>query len=180
MKTYQQIYLKAQKELLDKYQLPNIHQVPKISKVTVAIGIGQAQTNPKFAEACEKSLMLISGQKPIYTLSKKAISGFKLQKGLKIGLKTTLRGKRMQDFIIRLIDIVIPRFRDFRGLDVNKFDKNGNYNLGIQEQIVFPEIRFEEVDVNHGLQINITTTTKNYQLSKDLLVLMGFPFKKDK
>lgn len=175
-KTYQEIVLPKMKE---KFGYKNIFEIPRITKVVVSTGIGQSQINPKFATVAENTLKLITGQKPKYCLSRKAISGFKLRMGIKVGLTTTLRGEKMKDFLSRLINIVLPRIRDFRGLNNKSFDKNGNYNLGIKEQTVFTEIKFDEVEITHGLEITIVTSAKTPKEALELLTLYGFPFKKE-
>lgn len=179
MKKYDEIY---QNEVIPKmtsqFKFANRLEIPKITKVVLSIGTGQSQINPKFSEAAEKTLMLISGQKPKYCLSKKAISGFKLRKGIKIGLQVTLRSKKMKDFIERLIHIILPRIRDFRGLSSQAFDGHGNYTLGIKEQNIFTEINFDEIQFTHGLAITIVTDAKSDIQAKELLNILGFPFKK--
>lgn len=152
--------------------------VPKITKVCINIGIGQFSSNPKFVANLDKELKKITGQKPVLKKARKAISGFKVRQGQIVAMAVTLRGQRMYNFIERLIYLVLPRIRDFRGLELSGFDNCGNYSLGFKEQIVFPEIKFEEADIIHGLQINISTSAKNRQISQNLLQLMGFPFKK--
>lgn len=174
--TYNQIVRPAMKK---KFGYKNDHAVPKILKISVNIGVGQGQTNPKFYEITENTIKAITGQKPRTTLSRKAISGFKLRQGVKIGMQATLRGQRMKDFALRLIHIVLPRMRDFRGLDDKSFDGRGNYSLGIREQIIFPEIKYDQVELTHGLEITIVTSAKTHPEAKELLTLFGFPFKKE-
>ncbi|EKD56294.1 MAG: 50S ribosomal protein L5 [uncultured bacterium] len=180
MKNYNELYNEiVLPKMMEKFGYKNIYATPKITKVSINIGVGQGQINPKFYDVADKTLQLITGQKPSYTVSRKAISGFKLREGIKVGLVVTLRGKKMSDFIYRLIHIVLPRIRDFRGLNTNSFDRNGNYSIGLKEQIVFPEIKYDEVELSHGLQINIVTSSKNADQTKELLTLIGFPFKKE-
>lgn len=153
---------------------------PRMVKVVVNVGTGQTKTNPKFAEIAGQTLSAITGQKPAYTLARQAIAGFKVRQGEKIGLVVTLRGRRMKDFIIKLAKIVLPRMRDFRGLKMQGFDRQGNYNLGIAEQIVFPEISHEQAEILHGMSISIKTTAKNPEQGRELLEAWGFPFEKVK
>lgn len=179
MKKYHELYNQVVcPGMKEKFGYANNLAVPKILKASINIGTGQGQTNPKFYEVAEDTIKSITGQKPHYTLSRKAISGFKLRKGIKVGLQVTLRGHRMEDFIERLIHIVLPRFRDFRGLNDKSFDASGNYSIGIREQIVFPEIKYDQVELIHGLEVTIVTSAKNNQECYELLSLFGFPFKK--
>jgi large subunit ribosomal protein L5 len=180
MKNYNDLYKEViVPNMQEKFAYSNVMEIPKITKVVINIGVGQSQVNPKILQVAENTLITISGQKPKYCLSKKAISGFKLRQGQKVGLAVTLRGKKMQDFIYRLIHIDLPRIRDFRGLDSKGFDHSGNYNIGIKEQIVFPEIKYDEVELTHGMEITIVTSAKNDEQASELLTLMGFPFKKN-
>lgn len=180
MKKFNEIYNdEVVAQMISKFKYTNRLQVPKITKVVLDVGAGQSQVNPKFYETVEKTLMLITGQKPKYCLSKKAISGFKLRKGIKIGLQVTLRSSKMKDFIERLIHIILPRIRDFRGLSTKAFDGHGNYSLGIKEHIVFPEIKYDEVQFTHGLGITIVTSAKTTAEAKELLSILGFPFMKE-
>lgn len=156
----------------------NIMQVPRLEKIVLSIGLGEATQDPKALESAEKHLGMISGQKPVTTRAKKSISAFKLRAGVPIGMMVTLRGKRMYDFFDRLVSVVLPRFRDFRGVSRDSFDGRGNYNMGIREQIVFPEIDYDKVDKIRGLEVTIVTTAKNDDQSRDLLELMGMPFRR--
>jgi len=156
----------------------NILALPKVVKVVINVGIGQAKTNPKFAEAVITTLMAITGQKPAVRISRKAISGFKIREGEKVGMMVTLRGKKMHDFIIKLANIVLPRMRDFRGLKIVGFGKSGNFTLGISEQIIFPEISHEKAEIIHGMSISIKTTAKNPLEGQKLLEAWGLPFEK--
>lgn len=169
---------KINQTLKEKLQIKNSMAIPKIAKVVINVGIGKTKENPKFKDIVEENLKSITGQKPKITKAKKAISGFKIRQGDNVGEVVTLRGKRMYDFIYKLANIVLPRVRDFRGLDEKGFDKSGNYNLAIKEQIFFPEIVHEKAEVLHGLLISITTTVKNKDEGKILLETFGFPFKK--
>ncbi len=156
----------------------NIYQVPKIEKITLNIGVGRAIENPRLLEVAVETLTTIAGQKPVVTRAKKAISNFKLRKGHAIGAMVTLRRQRMWDFLDRLVYIALPRVRDFRGLSPNSFDGRGNYNFGIKEQIIFPEIDYDKVDIILGMNITIVTTAKNDEEAYKLLDRLGFPFRK--
>lgn len=157
----------------------NVMEVPRLEKVVLNIGAGEAITNAKALEAAEKDLATIAGQHPITTRSKKSISAFKLRVGMPIGLKVTLRGNRMYDFLGRLINAVLPRLREFQGVPQNSFDGRGNYTLGIKEQIIFPEIEYDKVDKVRGLEISIVTTAKTDEEGRQLLELLGMPFSRD-
>jgi LSU ribosomal protein L5P len=157
----------------------NVMQLPKLEKVVLSIGLGEAIQNPKALEAAERDLAAISGQHPVITRAKKSIASFKLRDGMPIGMMVTLRGKRMYDFFDRLVNVALPRFRDFHGVSRDSFDGWGNYNLGIREQIVFPEIDYDKVDKIRGLQVTVVTTTKNDSEALSLLELMGMPFRRD-
>jgi len=171
---------KYQKEVVPKlkeeFGYKNNLAVPSLKKVVINVGLGRAITNPKIFDQAIEDLKLITGQKPIKTKAKQSIASFKIRKGLPIGLMVTLRGERMYDFLERLINIVLPRIRDFRGIKPNAFDGSGNYSLGIAEHIVFPEIDYEKVNEIYGLQINIITTAKTDKEAKRMLELLGFPF----
>jgi large subunit ribosomal protein L5 len=156
----------------------NIMQVPKLEKIVLSIGLGEATQEPKVLEAAEKHLSTISGQHPVTTRAKKSISVFKLRAGMPIGMMVTLRGKRMYDFFDKLVNVVLPRFRDFRGVSRDSFDGRGNYSLGMKEQIVFPEIDYDKVDKIRGLEVTIVTTAKNDDEARTLLELMGMPFRR--
>ncbi|MFP3897988.1 MAG: 50S ribosomal protein L5 [Dehalococcoidia bacterium] len=156
----------------------NTMQLPKLEKIVLSIGLGEATQDAKALESAEKHLAAISGQRPVTTRAKKSISAFKLRAGVPIGMMVTLRGKRMYDFFDKLVSVVLPRFRDFRGVSRDSFDGRGNYNLGIREQIVFPEIDYDKVDKIRGLELTIVTTAKNDDQARDLLELMGMPFRR--
>ncbi len=156
----------------------NIMQLPKLEKIVLSIGLGEATQEPKALEAAEKTLSTISGQHPVTTRAKKSISAFKLRAGMPIGMMVTLRGKRMYDFFDKLVNVVLPRFRDFRGVSRDSFDGQGNYSLGIKEQIVFPEIDYDKVDKIRGFEVTIVTTAKNDDEGRTLLELMGMPFRR--
>lgn len=161
-----------------KFGIENVMAVPKIEKVIVNVGIGKMTKDDKFLEKVERDLGLLSGQKPIFRKAKKSIAGFKSREGMNIGLSVTLRGKRMYDFMDRLIHIAIPRSKDFRGIETKNFDKMGNLNLGAKEHSIFPEIHYESLKDIFGLQITVTTTARNRERGIELLRLMGFPLKK--
>jgi len=165
-------------QLKAKLGYNNIMQVPKLEKIVISIGLGEATQDPKALESAEKSLSTISGQHPVTTRAKKSISAFKLRAGMPIGMMVTLRGKRMYDFFDKLVNVVLPRFRDFRGVSRDSFDGRGNYSLGIKEQIVFPEIEYDKVDKIRGLEVTIVTTAKNDDEARELLELMGMPFRR--
>jgi len=166
---------KVIKYLKKKLNYKNIMQVPKILKITLNMGIGNAEKDKKKLEYAMKDLALISGQKPLITKAKKSISGFKIREGWKIGCKVTLRNNRMYEFLDRLLNIAIPRIRDFRGLSNKSFDGHGNYNFGIKEQIIFPEIDYDKIDIIRGLNISITTSANNNKECFFLLNALNFP-----
>lgn len=157
----------------------NVLAVPQIQKITVNVGLGSRRANSKIGEIITGDLALITGQKPVPKRAKKAIAGFKLRQNEVVGYQVTLRGQRMYDFLDRLISIVLPRIRDFKGLFLDKLDQQGNYTFGIQEHTVFPEIDPEKVTEHYGISVAITTTTKNREDSKQLLIALGLPFKLD-
>ncbi len=165
-------------ELKARLGYTNAMQLPRLEKIVLSIGLGEAIQNPKALEAAERDLTTISGQHPVITRAKKSIASFKLRTGMPIGMMVTLRGKRMYDFFDKLVNIVLPRFRDFRGIPRDSFDGQGNYNLGIKEQIVFPEIDYSKVDKVRGLQVTIVTTAKDDDEARSLLELMGMPFRR--
>lgn len=167
-------------KMKEQFGIKNNFAVPRVVKVVINVGIGEAKTNPKIKEMVVHDLAQITGQKVVLTLAKKAISGFKIRSGDQVGVKVTLRGKRMYDFIERLSKIALPRIRDFRGLKSTGFDKNGNYSFGIKEHIVFPEIKYDKVEKIFSLQVTIQTSAKSDKIAKELLVLLGFPFSKEK
>lgn len=164
--------------LMERFKYKNIMEVPKLNKIVINIGLGSAKDNPKVLESALRDLEIISGQKPIITTAKKSIANFKLREGMKIGTKVTLRGEKMYDFLDRLVNIALPRVRDFRGVSASSFDGRGNYALGIKEQLIFPEIVYDMIDQIRGMDIIIVTTAKTDEESKALLELLGMPFKK--
>jgi large subunit ribosomal protein L5 len=165
--------------MIKRYGYKNIMQVPRMEKVVLNIGVGEAISNAKALEAAEGDIVTISGQHPITTRSRKSISAFKLREGMPVGLKVTLRGTRMYEFLDRLMNIVLPRIREFRGVSPNALDGYGNYTLGIKEQSVFPEIDYDKLDKLRGFEICIVTTAKTDDEARHLLELMGMPFSKD-
>jgi len=165
--------------LMKTLGLTNIMQIPRITKVVVNIGLGEAMDNPKALDAAVIDLTTITGQKPVVTKARKSIANFKLREGRAIGTAVTLRGDRMWSFLDRLMNIVLPRVRDFRGVSPNSFDGRGNYTLGLREQIIFPEIEYDKVDKVRGLEITIVTTATTDEQATALLALLGMPFRKD-
>ena len=167
-------------KLIDKFKFKNQHQVPKIKKIVLNMGIGEAKEDEKILNKAQEELSLIAGQKAIITSAKKAISAFKIRAGMKIGVRATLRNKVMYEFLDRLINIALPQIRDFRGLNPKSFDGNGNLSLGIKEQIIFPEITYDKVDKIRGLDITICTSTNNDKEALELLQAFNLPFTTDK
>ena len=165
-------------ELMKKFGYTTVMQVPKIEKIVVNMGVGDATQNAKLIEAAVEDLTAISGQKPVITKAKKSIANFKLREGVAIGCKVTLRGERMYEFYDKLVSVALPRVRDFRGLSKDSFDGRGNYTLGIKEQLIFPEINYDKVLKVRGMDIVIVTTAKTDNEGRELLKLMGMPFKK--
>ncbi|NLV88973.1 MAG: 50S ribosomal protein L5 [Tissierellia bacterium] len=166
------------KTLMEKFQYKNIMEVPRLEKIVINMGIGEARDNPKLLESAVKELELITGQKPVITKAKKSIANFKLREGMNVGTKVTLRGDRMYYFLDKLMNIALPRVRDFRGVSDTSFDGRGNYALGIKEQLIFPEIDYDKVEVIRGLDIVIVTTAKTDEEAKVFLEEMGMPFRK--
>ncbi len=164
--------------LLEKFEYKSVMQVPKIEKVVVNIGLGEAKDNPKALEAAINDLTTITGQKPVVTTARKSIANFKLREGNKIGIKVTLRGDKMYDFLDKLMNIALPRVRDFRGVKSTAFDGRGNYALGLKEQLIFPEIEYDKVDSIRGMDISIVTTAQTDEEAKAFLEKMGMPFAK--
>jgi large subunit ribosomal protein L5 len=165
--------------LKDQLGLANVMQVPRLEKIVLNMGVGAAVAQPSLLEGAVRDLTVIAGQKPIITKAKKSIAGFKLREGNAIGAKVTLRGARMWEFLDRLISLSIPRVRDFRGLNPRAFDGRGNYTFGVTEQLIFPEIDYDSIDVPRGMDITIVTTAKTDAEGKALLDAFGFPFKRE-
>ena len=165
-------------QLQQKLGLSNPMEVPKITKITVNMGVGEAVADKKIMENARADMEKITGQRPVTTLARKSVAAFKIRDGMPIGCKVTLRRARRYEFLDRLVTIAIPRVRDFRGLNPKAFDKQGNYSMGVQEQIIFPEINYDEVDTIRGLDITITTTARSPEEGKALLEAFNFPFKR--
>lgn len=175
----QQFYFETvSPQLKGEFSIQNVHLIPKISKVTVNVGLGEAVQNPKSIDQATEQLAQIVGQKPVVTRARKSIAGFKLREGMQIGCMVTLRRERMWSFLDRLVQIALPRVKDFRGISPKGFDGKGNYNLGIKEQLIFPEIDFDQIDRIRGMNVSIVTTAQNDQLALSLLKGLGFPFRK--
>lgn len=164
--------------LMKKFNYNNVMQVPKLEKIVVNMGLGDTKDNPKGMDAAVSELTMIVGQKPVVTKAKKSVANFKVREGMKIGAKVTLRGTRMYEFADRLINIVLPRVRDFRGVPDTSFDGRGNYAMGLKEQFVFPEIVYDQVDKVRGMDIIMVTTAKTDEEARELLTLLGMPFKR--
>ncbi len=165
-------------ELQQKLDLKNPMEVPRITKITLNMGVGGAVADKKVLESARSDMEKIAGQRPITCNARKSVAAFKIRDGMPIGCKVTLRRERMYEFLDRLVNIAIPRIRDFRGLNPRSFDKQGNYSMGVQEQIIFPEINYDEVDAIRGMDITITTTARNAEEGKALLEMFNFPFKR--
>lgn len=166
------------KGLMTKFNYSSIMQAPKIEKIVINMGVGDAVSNSKLLDDAVAELALISGQKPVVTKAKKSIAGFKLREGMPIGCKVTLRGERMYEFLDKLVSISLPRVRDFRGVSKDAFDGRGNYTLGIKEQLIFPEINFDKVNKVRGMDIVIVTTANTDEEGRELLAQLGMPFQK--
>ncbi len=164
-------------KLSEEFGYENVHQVPTLSKIVVNIGLGEAAANPKLLEKAASELAVITGQKPVIRRARKSIAGFRLREGLQIGCKVTLRGKRMYEFLDRLISLALPRVRDFRGASPKAFDGRGNYSLGIREQIIFPEVDYDKVEQITGLNVTLCTSAKTDVEGKSLLAHLGVPFR---
>jgi large subunit ribosomal protein L5 len=165
-------------QLIQKFNYTTVMQVPKVEKVVINMGVGEAVGNPKVLDAAVQDLTNIAGQKPVVTRAKKSIAGFKLRAGMPIGVKVTLRGDRMYHFLDKLFNIALPRVRDFRGVSTKAFDGRGNYTLGIKEQLIFPEIEYDKIDKVRGMDIVIVTTAKTDEEARELLTQLGMPFAK--
>ena len=162
-----------------KFGYTNTMQVPKLNKIVVNMGVGEAKENSKLLESAMKDMEIITGQKPVMTTAKKSIANFKIREGMKIGCKVTLRGDRMYEFLDRLVNLSLPRVRDFRGVNPNAFDGRGNYALGIREQLIFPEIEYDKIDKTRGMDIIVVTTAKTDEEARELLTLFNMPFAKN-
>ena len=164
------------KAMMEKFGYKNVMEIPKVEKVIINMGVGEAVGNPKALDAAVGDMTIIAGQKPVITKAKKSIAAFKIRQGMPIGAKVTLRGTRMYQFLDKLINISLPRVRDFRGVNPKSFDGRGNYTMGIKEQLIFPEIEYDKVDTTRGMDIVIVTTAKSDEEARELLRLMGMPF----
>jgi len=173
----QEKYLsEAVKGMMDKFNYKNVNELPKVEKVVINIGCGDAVTNSKAIDSAVADLTVITGQKPVITKAKKSIAAFKLREGMPIGTKVTLRGERMYHFLDKLMNIALPRVRDFRGVNPKSFDGRGNYSMGMKEQLIFPEIDYDKVEKVRGMDIIIVTTAKTDEEARELLKLLGMPF----
>ena len=173
--TYQNEIVDA---MIKKFGYKNIMEVPKLDKVIINMGVGEARENAKLLDAAVKDMEIISGQKPVRTKAKKSVANFKIREGMPIGCKVTLRGDKMYEFVDRLINLSLPRVRDFRGVNPNAFDGRGNYALGIKEQLIFPEIEYDKIDKVRGMDIIFVTTAKTDEEARELLTLFNMPFQK--
>ncbi|MDT8306983.1 MAG: 50S ribosomal protein L5 [Anaerolineae bacterium] len=162
--------------LMDEFQYESVMQVPRLQKIVVNIGVGEALDNPKAIDFATNDLMVITGQRPVVTRAKKSIASFKLREGRAIGLKVTLRGERMWSFLTRLVHVALPRTRDFQGVSPDSFDGRGNYTLGLREQLIFPEIDYDKIDKVRGMEVTIVTTAQTDEEGRRLLSLLGMPF----
>ena len=164
--------------LMKKFNYKSVMQIPKIDKIVINVGCGEARDNPKAVDAIVGDIGKITGQKPVVCLAKKSVANFKLREGMPNGVKVTLRGERMYEFLDRLFNLALPRVRDFRGINPNSFDGRGNYSLGVKEQLIFPEIEYDKIDKVRGMDIIFVTTAKTDEEARELLTLMGAPFAK--
>lgn len=171
-------YTAVQPQMVERHGYTNVMAMPRLEKVVLNMGVGEAREDAKVLEKASRDLASIALQRPMVTKAKKSVSNFKIRAGMPVGLKVTLRGERMWAFLDKLINVTLPRVRDFRGVNPNAFDGRGNYSLGLREQLVFPEISFDQVDATRGLDITIVTTAKTDEEAKTLLELLGMPFRK--
>ncbi|MBR4529246.1 MAG: 50S ribosomal protein L5 [Lachnospiraceae bacterium] len=177
MSRYHELYLKEiVPAMTAKFGYKNVMEVPKLDKIVVNMAVGEAKENVKILENAANDLQIITGQKAVLTKAKKSIANFKIREGMPIGCKVTLRGERMYDFLDRLVNLALPRVRDFRGVNPNAFDGRGNYALGIKEQLIFPEIEYDKIDKTRGMDIIVTTTAKTDEEARELLKLFNMPF----
>jgi large subunit ribosomal protein L5 len=167
-------------ELMREFSYRNVMQVPRVEKVTVNIGLGEARENARAVESATADIATVTGQRPVVTKAKRAIANFKIRENMPIGVAVTLRGDRMYEFLDRLLNAALPRIRDFHGVSTKAFDGRGNFSLGVREQLIFPEIDYDKVDRIRGMQINIVTTAKNDEEGRRLLEMMGMPFAKER
>ena len=179
MARYKDIYVKeVAPALMKKFNYKSVMQIPKLDKIVINVGCGDAKDNAKVIDNVMAEIALITGQKPIATVAKKAVANFKIREGMKLGVKVTLRGERMYEFLDRLFNFALPRVRDFKGINPNAFDGRGNYALGLKEQLIFPEIEYDKVDKIRGMDIAFVTTATTDEEARELLALMGAPFAK--
>lgn len=179
MARFKELYVKeVAPALMKKYEYKSVMQIPKLDKVVVNCACGDARDNSKVIEAVAGDLAKITGQKPVVCNARKSVANFKLREGMPIGVKVTLRGEKMYEFVDRLFSLALPRVRDFRGINANSFDGRGNYSLGVKEQLIFPEIEYDKIDKVRGMDITFITTAKTDEEARDLLTLMGAPFAK--
>lgn len=179
MNELKQIYLeKVVPSMMEKFEYDSVMEVPKVEKIIINMGVGDAVQNPKLLDNAVEELALIAGQKPVITRAKRSIAGFRLREGMPIGAKVTLRGERMYDFLQKLVRVALPRVRDFRGVSSRSFDGRGNYTLGVKEQLIFPEIDYDKVSKVRGLDIAIVTTSNTDEEARELLAQLGMPFQK--
>jgi large subunit ribosomal protein L5 len=165
--------------LMDEFEYSSVMQVPRINKIVINVGLGEALDNAKALEFASNDIMMISGQKPVITKAKKSVASFKLREGRSIGVKVTLRGQKMWSFLTRLIHVALPRTRDFQGVSPDSFDGRGNYTLGLREQLIFPEINYDSIDKIRGMEVTIVTTARNDEEGRRLLSLLGMPFERN-
>ena len=176
--SFKELYNKTiRQKLMKEFSLSNPLAVPKLEKIVINVGVGEATANRKVLETVAGQIAKITGQRPVFTKAKRSVSGFKVRKGMPIGVKVTLRGKRMYDFFEKLVKIVIPRIRDFRGIDEKSLDKEGNLNLGFTEQLIFPELEYDDIDRLRGLQVTVVVKGGNREMKKRLFEEFGIPFK---
>lgn len=179
MSRYKELYTdKIVAAMIEKFGYKNVMEVPKIDKIVINMGVGEAKENPKVLEVAMAELETITGQHVVATKAKNSVANFKIREGMAIGCKTTLRGEKMYEFLDRLVNLALPRVRDFRGVSANSFDGRGNYALGIKEQIIFPEIEYDKVDKVRGMDIIVVTTAKTDEEARELLRLFGMPYEK--
>jgi len=165
--------------LMNEFEYSSVMQVPRITKIVINVGLGEALDNAKALEFASNDIMMISGQKPVITKAKKSVASFKLREGRSIGVKVTLRGEKMWSFLTRLIHVALPRTRDFQGVSPDSFDGRGNYTLGLREQLIFPEINYDSIDKIRGMEVTIVTTARNDEEGRRLLSLLGMPFERN-
>jgi len=165
--------------LMDEFEYSSVMEVPRINKIVINVGLGEALDNAKALEFASNDIMMISGQKPVITKAKKSVASFKLREGRSIGVKVTLRGEKMWSFLTRLIHVALPRTRDFQGVSPDSFDGRGNYTLGLREQLIFPEINYDSIDKIRGMEVTIVTTARNDEEGRRLLTLLGMPFERN-